>query len=308
MSKLIIRIATRKSPLAIWQAEYIASCLKKHWPNVESQLIPLQTKGDQFLKDKLQSIGGKGLFTKELEIALLNGQADIAVHSMKDVPSIQPSGLTIAAICKRHNPYDAIVSNKYTSFEELAPGSIIGTSSLRREAQILAKYPHFVIKTLRGNINTRISKLDNNEYDAIILAASGLIRMQLDFRIKSILNKDIMLPACGQGALGIECRADDKKILNLLEPIKHKVTETCVNSERYVNQSLGGSCHSPIGVFCENINNKLILTAKVLAKDGKKEAFACHEADILDNIKLAEKVLADLDKQGVRQLIQTQPN
>lgn len=308
MSKMIIRIATRKSPLAIWQAEHIGKCLKTNLPNIETKLVPLQTKGDQFLKDKLQLIGGKGLFTKELEIALLNNEADIAVHSMKDVPSSQPQGLIIGAICERHNPYDAFVSNQYNNLDELPSNAIIGTSSLRREAQLLAKYPNLTIKTLRGNINTRISKLDNHEYDAIILAASGLMRLKQDKRIKSILNKNIMLPACGQGALGIECRDDDKKIINILELLKHKETEICVNTERYVNLSLGGSCHSPIGVFCEIVNNKLILSTKVLSKNGKEEIYVCHDGDISDNLNLAKKVLADLEKQGVKKLIQSQPD
>ena len=301
-----IRIATRKSPLALWQAEHIAHCLKKIWPQLDTQLVPMQTKGDLFLKDKLQSLGGKGLFTKELEVALINGDADIAVHSMKDVPSIQPSGLTIAAICERHSPYDAFVSNKYSNFEDLAPGSVIGTSSLRREAQILARYPHLIIKTLRGNINTRLSKLDDNEYDAIILAASGLMRLKQDSRIKSILDKNIMLPACGQGALGVECRQDDTEILPILQPIRHQATEISINTERYVNKALGGSCHSPIGIFCENQNNSLTLSVKVLSKDGKNSAFACHVGNVSDNLKLAETVLNDLDKQGVTKLIQSQ--
>lgn len=305
---MIIRIATRKSPLALWQAEYIASCLKENWPDIETKLIPLQTKGDQFLKDKLQSIGGKGLFTKELEVALINKQADIAVHSMKDIPSIQPQGLIIGAISKRHNPFDAFVSNKYDSLSDLKPGSIIGTSSLRREAQILAKYPKLIIKTLRGNINSRLSKLDNDEYDAIILAASGLMRLNQDSRIKHIIDKNIMLPACGQGALGIECRDNDKQILNILESIKHKTTEICINTERYVNQALGGSCHSPIGVFCENIKDKLILTARILTKNGNTEAFSSYEGDITENIALAEKVLSDLKNQGAKKLIQSHPD
>lgn len=305
---MIIRIATRKSPLAIWQAEHIAKSLKNNWPNIETQLVPLQTKGDQFLKDKLQLIGGKGLFTKELEIALQNKQADIAVHSMKDVSSTQPQGLIIAAICERHNPYDAFISNKYNTLEDLPPNAIIGTSSLRREAQLLAKYPNLTIKTLRGNINTRLQKLDNHEYDAIILAASGLMRLQQDSRIKSILNKNIMLPACGQGALGIECRDNDEKIISILDSIKHKPTEICINTERYVNLSLGGSCHSPIGVFCEIVNDKLILNAKVLSKDGKDMVYACHEGEISDNLNLAKNLLVDLEKQGVKKLIQSQPD
>jgi hydroxymethylbilane synthase len=308
MSNMIIRIATRKSPLALWQAEHIASSIKSNWPNIETKLVPMQTKGDQFLKDKLQLIGGKGLFTKELEIALQNYQADIAVHSMKDVPSSQPKGLTIAAICERHNPYDAFVSNRYHNLDELPPNAIVGTSSLRREAQLLANYPNLTIKTLRGNINTRLHKLDNNEYDAIILAASGLMRLKQDSRIKSILDKNVMLPACGQGALGVECRDDDKKIISILESIKHRTTEICVNTERYVNLSLGGSCHAPIGVFCEVVNNKLILSAKVLSKDGKAMIYSCHEGNMSDNMNLAKKILVDLEIQGVKKLIQTSPD
>lgn len=304
----MIRIATRTSPLAIWQAEYVANCLKQHQPNLQTELVPLKTKGDQFLKDKLQLIGGKGLFTKELEIALLTGQADIAVHSMKDLPSKQPKGLTIGAICKRDNPFDAFVSNKYNNLEQMPKNASIGTSSLRREAQLLAKNPHLIIKTLRGNINTRLKKLDNDEYDAIILAASGLIRLQEDLRIKSILNKSIMLPACGQGALGIECKSDDFEILNLINHLNHQPTEICIKTERFINQSLGGSCHSPIGIYCENNHKQITISAKVLSKDGKKQVYAACAGEITDNLSLAKKILLDLEKQGVEKLISKIPD
>lgn len=305
MSKILIRIATRKSPLALWQAEHVAEALKENFPDITTELIPLQTKGDMFLKDKLQLLGGKGLFTKELELALLNNEADIAVHSMKDVPSSQPEGLIIAAICERHNPFDAFVSNKYNCLEELNSGCIVGTSSLRREAQILAAYPNLTIKTLRGNINTRLNKLDNKEYDAIILATSGLMRLEQEWRIKKIIDKEIMLPACGQGALGIECRANDLQILDILKSLKHTTTEICVNTERFINKSLGGSCHSPIGIFCEKISSdKLALSTKVLSHDGKQQAFAYEIGDISDNLHLANQVLNSLEKQGVEKLIQ----
>lgn len=303
MSNSIIRIATRKSPLALWQAEHVASSLQSIWPGLETKLIPMQTKGDRFLKDRLQNIGGKGLFIKELETALLNNQADIAVHSMKDVPAEQPKGLQLAVICEREDPHDALLSHGQQSFADFTDGAIIGTSSLRREAQILATYPNLQIKTLRGNIHTRINKLKEKAYDGIILAASGLIRMNLQSEIKATLDKNIMLPACGQGALGIECRVNDKDSLRLITPLNDIDTNLCVRIERQINQALGGSCHSPIGIHCEIVNNQLELNVRVLSRDGQqsistKQSSLMHASDLM-----VVKALNDLEQQGVRKLL-----
>lgn len=305
MTNKIIRIASRKSPLALWQANSVAHNIKLHWPEIKTQIVPMQTKGDQHLKDRLQLIGGKGLFIKELETALLNNQADIAVHSMKDVPSNCPDGLELTAICKRESPYDALLSNKYNCLSEFPSGSIIGTSSLRRESQILASYPELKIKTLRGNIHTRIDKMKNGEYDGIILAESGLTRMSLQHEIKIILSEQIMLPACGQGALGIECRSYDHQILEIIKPLNDEETATCVRTERYVNRGLGGSCHSPIGVFCRLLDNKLKLSVKVLSLDGKQIVSSEQSGDIVDWQNIAEISLKILEQQGVRKLLRT---
>ncbi len=209
-----LRIATRKSPLALWQANHIADLLKQHWPLIKIELVPMVTSGDKFLKDKLLITGGKGLFVKELEEALLTGQADIAVHSIKDVPATFPEGLALAAICKRHNPLDAFIAKRHKTLQDLPAGSVIGTSSLRRQSQLLALRPDLEIKVLRGNINTRLDKLEAGEYDAIILAVAGLERMGMQASITEILSDELMLPACGQGALGIECRTEDSDIKN----------------------------------------------------------------------------------------------
>ncbi|HHF7349074.1 TPA: hydroxymethylbilane synthase [Legionella feeleii] len=265
-----LRIATRKSPLALWQANHIASLLKQYWPLLEIELVPMVTSGDKFLKDKLLVTGGKGLFVKELEEALLAGEADIAVHSMKDVPATFPEGLALATICKRHNPLDAFIAKRHKRLQELPAGSVIGTSSLRRQSQLLALRSDLEIKVLRGNINTRLNKLEEGEYDAIILAVAGLERMEMQTSITEILSDELMLPACGQGALGIECRAEDSDIKKLLTPLNDPLSALCVYSERHVNALLGGNCHVPLAVFCTvQSNQQLLLRAKVLTIDGQ---------------------------------------
>ncbi|MBA2652406.1 MAG: hydroxymethylbilane synthase [Tatlockia sp.] len=271
MTTQILRIATRKSPLALWQANYVGEKIKQHWPSVIIELVPLLTSGDKFLKDKLLAIGGKGLFVKELEEALLANQADLAVHSMKDVPALFPEGLILAAICKRHNPGDAFIAHSCKKLDELPRGSIIGTSSLRRQSQLLALRSDLQIKSLRGNINTRLDKLKSGEYDAIILAVSGLERMGFQDVISEILSEKIMLPACGQGALGVECRSDDAEIQKILAPLNDPLSALCVHTERQVNALLGGNCHVPLAVFATiEANNQMLLRAKVLTSDGKK--------------------------------------
>ncbi|KTD64350.1 hydroxymethylbilane synthase [Legionella spiritensis] len=265
-----IRIATRKSPLALWQANHAGKLLQSHWPDLTIELIPMSTSGDRFLKDRLLVAGGKGLFVKELEDALLSDRADIAVHSMKDVPADLPEGLGLTAICKRDNPMDAFISRPSLNLASLPQGSIIGTSSLRRQAQLLAFRPDLQVKCLRGNINTRLAKLDAGEFDAIILAAAGLERMGMQSFINEVLPQSIMLPACGQGAIGIECRVDDQALKKRLAPLNDEVTTLCVETERRVNARLGGNCHVPIAVYCTvSPPNQLSLQAKVFTPDGK---------------------------------------
>ena len=244
-----IRIASRESALALWQSEYIKSQLEQLYPNLDVEIVGMTTKGDQILDVPLAKIGGKGLFVKELEQSMLSGQTDIAVHSMKDVPMHFPEGLELAAICKRESPFDAFVSNRFGCLEDLPEGSVVGTSSLRRQSQISAARPDLMIKGLRGNVNTRLAKLDSGEYDAIILADSGLRRLGFHERIKQVLDAEVSLPAVGQGALGIECRSDDHDIKALLAPLIDKETSLCVSAERAMNTRLEGGCQVPIAGY-----------------------------------------------------------
>ncbi len=249
MTDKIIRIATRKSPLALWQAEYVQQQLMAHHPHLRVELVTMVTKGDILLDSPLSKVGGKGLFVKELEAAMLEGRADLAVHSMKDVPIAFPEGLGLVAICPRENPFDAFVSNRFATLDELPQGAIIGTSSLRRQCQISALRPDLIIRSLRGNVGTRLSKLDAGEYDAIILASAGLIRLGLASRIRSSLPAELSLPAVGQGAVGIECRLDDSELHQLLAPLNHTSTATCVLAERAMNTRLEGGCQVPIASY-----------------------------------------------------------
>ncbi|MHC8317146.1 hydroxymethylbilane synthase [Pseudomonas sp. LB3P31] len=249
MSSREIRIATRKSALALWQAEYVKSRLEQAHPGLLVTLVPMVSRGDKLLDSPLSKIGGKGLFVKELETALLENEADIAVHSMKDVPMDFPEGLGLFCICEREDPRDAFVSNTYASLDELPQGSIVGTSSLRRQAQLLTRRPDLEIRFLRGNVNTRLAKLDAGEYDAIILAAAGLIRLGFEDRITSAISVDDSLPAGGQGAVGIECRSVDTQIHALLAPLHHLDTATRVTAERALNKHLNGGCQVPIACY-----------------------------------------------------------
>lgn len=249
MSSREIRIATRKSALALWQAEYVKARLEEAHPGLVVTLVPMVSRGDKLLDSPLSKIGGKGLFVKELETALLENQADIAVHSMKDVPMDFPEGLGLFCICEREDPRDAFVSNTYASLEQLPEGSIVGTSSLRRQAQLLTRRPDLQIRFLRGNVNTRLAKLDAGEYGAIILAAAGLIRLGFEDRISSSISVDDSLPAGGQGAVGIECRTADSEIHKLLAPLHHADTATRVTAERALNKHLNGGCQVPIACY-----------------------------------------------------------
>lgn len=305
MATQILRIATRKSPLALWQANHIGEKLKQHWPEIEIQLVPMVTSGDKFLKDKLLAMGGKGLFVKELEEALIDKRADLAVHSMKDVPATFPEGLSLTAICERHNPLDALIANEYSSLNTLPKGSLIGTSSLRRQAQILASRPDLECKALRGNINTRLEKLKTGEYAAIILAVAGLERMAMQDSITEILSDDFMLPACGQGALGIESRSNDRDIQKLLAPLNHPLSALCVQTERHVNALLGGNCHVPLAVYCTpEAGEQISLRAKVLTEDGKLTISNYQRGPQSQAIAIAEACANALLAQGADKLLE----
>ncbi|KZY84249.1 hydroxymethylbilane synthase, partial [Oleiphilus sp. HI0071] len=265
-----MRIASRESALALWQSEHIKAQLESLHPGLEVEIVGMTTKGDQILDVPLAKIGGKGLFVKELEQSMLAGNTDIAVHSMKDVPMHFPEGLELAAICKRESPFDAFVSNQYDSIDALPEGSVVGTSSLRRQSQIAALRPDLQIKGLRGNVNTRLGKLDAGEYDAIILADSGLRRLGFHDRIKQVLPAEQSLPAVGQGALGIECRSNDTEIKKLLAPLIDEETNHCVLAERAMNTRLEGGCQVPIAGFAELNGDILTLRGLVAAIDGSK--------------------------------------
>ncbi|TDO96486.1 hydroxymethylbilane synthase [Marinomonas balearica] len=289
-----IVIATRESKLALWQANTVKSQLEALYPDLTVELLGMTTKGDQILNVPLSKIGGKGLFVKELESALLDGRADIAVHSMKDVPMEFPEGLGLAIICEREDPSDAFVSNLYNSLDELPNGSILGTSSLRRACQIQQHRPDLTIKSLRGNVGTRLGKLDGGEYDAIILASAGLIRLELEDRIKSRLPDTLCLPAGGQGAMGIECRLGDDAVLSLLKPLLHQDTYYRVTAERAVNKRLNGGCQAPIACFATlndgaiwlrglvgSIDGKEMITAEIKGHQENAEQLGIELADIL---------------------------
>ncbi|GLT19014.1 porphobilinogen deaminase [Vibrio zhanjiangensis] len=265
-----IRIATRKSPLALWQAHFVKDALQAAHPGLEVELVTMVTKGDVILDTPLAKVGGKGLFVKELEVAMLENRADLAVHSMKDVPVDFPEGLGLVTICERDDARDAFVSNLYKDINELPEGATVGTCSLRRQCQIKEYRPDLVIKELRGNVGTRLNKLDGGEYDAIILAAAGLKRLNLEQRIRSFIEPEQSLPAVGQGAIGIECRLGDKRLIELLEPLNHPATYDKVMCERAMNLTLEGGCQVPIGSYCELEGNELWLRALVGQPDGSK--------------------------------------
>jgi hydroxymethylbilane synthase len=268
MSDQILRIATRKSPLAMWQAEHVAAELKKAHPGLEVELVGMSTQGDRILDAPLAKIGGKGLFVKELEQGMLDGRADLAVHSMKDVPAELPEGLHLSVIMDRHDPTDAFVSNKYKSLDELPEGACLGTSSLRRQSQVADRRPDLEIKPLRGNINTRLAKLDAGDFDAIILASSGLKRMGFNDRITDLITPEQSLPAIGQGALGMECRSNDERVNSLLAPLNHQESAICVGAERAMNHRLQGGCQVPIAGYAILDNGELWLRGLVGEPDG----------------------------------------
>ena len=263
-----LKIATRQSPLALWQAEHIRARLEALHADLTVELVTFVTQGDKILDTPLAKIGGKGLFVKELEAALLDGRADLAVHSMKDVPMALPEGLTLAVICEREDPLDAFVSNTYASFDDLPQGAKVGTSSLRRKCQILKARPDLEIIDLRGNVGTRLSKLDAGNYDAIILASAGLKRLELADRIRHTLDPVVSLPAVGQGALGLECREDDQAVLDLILPLMHDESNVCVRAERAFNAYLEGGCQVPIAGYATLQDGQLTIEGRVGSVDG----------------------------------------
>ena len=304
MTKLL-RIATRTSPLAMWQAEHVASRLQALYPDLQVEMVGMVTRGDKILDSPLSKIGGKGLFVKELEVGMLEGTADIAVHSMKDVPMEFPEGLHLPVVLQREDPRDAFVSNRYQTLDELPEGAIVGTSSLRRQTQIRAKYPHLQIRDLRGNVNTRLAKLDNGDYDAIILAAAGLIRLNFQARITAYLSTEQSLPAIGQGAIGIECRQHDARIENLLAPLSHEATQLCVRAERAMNQRLNGGCQIPVAGFAEIQGNELRTRGLIGYLDGS-QVFYCEQMGDLNHPEaLGIAIAEDLLTQGGAAVLQT---
>ncbi len=307
----IFRIATRQSPLALWQAHYVQQRLMAAHPGLRVELVPMVTKGDVILDTPLAKVGGKGLFVKELELAMLEDRADLAVHSMKDVPVAFPEGLGLVTICEREDPRDAFVSNHYDSLDALPQGAVVGTSSLRRQSQISERRPDLVIRSLRGNVGTRLSKLDAGEYDAIILAAAGLKRLELESRIRQPLPAEISLPAVGQGAVGIECRLDDSELINLLQALNHDDTAVCVKAERAMNTRLEGGCQVPIGSFALLEGDKLWLRGLVGAPDGSvmvrgERRGPRAEAEAM-GISLAEELLGKGARDILREVYQGQP-
>lgn len=303
MTTPIVRIATRKSALALWQAEYVKAQLEHFHDDIQVELVPMTTKGDIILDTPLAKVGGKGLFVKELEVAMLENRADIAVHSMKDVPVDFPEGLGLAVICPREDPRDAFVSNTYSAIDELPQGAIVGTSSLRRQCQLKSMRPDLDIRDLRGNVNTRLKKLDDGQYDAIILAAAGLIRLEMSDRIRNFIEPEVMLPANGQGAVGIECRLNDEKILSLIAPLEDSITRIRVLAERAMNKKLEGGCQVPIGSYATVDNDTIYLRGLVGSVDGEEIITAEIKGDSSDGEAIGEELAEQLLTLGADRIL-----
>ncbi|KHO14722.1 porphobilinogen deaminase [Acinetobacter baumannii] len=298
-----LKIATRQSPLALWQAEHIRARLQELHPDLTVELVKFVTQGDKILDTPLAKIGGKGLFVKELEAALLDGRADLAVHSMKDVPMALPEGLTLAVICEREDPLDAFVSNHFEKFADLPQGARVGTSSLRRKSQILKQRPDLQIIDLRGNVGTRLGKLDDGQYDAIILASAGLKRLGLENRIRHTIEPNVSLPAVGQGALGLECRADDQDVLALIQPLLHIETDVCVRAERAFNAYLEGGCQVPIAGYATLQDGKVHIEGRVGSPDGQTLLRAEMTDEAHNAQQLGENLARNLLEQGAGDLL-----
>ncbi len=298
-----LRIATRNSPLAMWQAEFVRDELLRYHKALSVEIIGMKTKGDKLLDSPLAKIGGKGLFVKELENAMLENRADIAVHSMKDVGIVFPDGLGIACIMARHNPLDAFVANHYQTLDELPEKAIVGTCSLRRVCQLQKHYPHLQFKNLRGNVNTRLAKLDAGEYDAIILAASGLERLNLSVRIASVIPDTICLPAITQGSLGIECRLADTRTRELLTPLADRNNTYRAAAERGVNERLQGSCQTPIAAYATLDGEQLHLRALIGEPDGSVILYSQNSGHVNDAQAIGIAAADDLLRQGAKAIL-----
>ncbi|GAA3581913.1 hydroxymethylbilane synthase [Marinobacter xestospongiae] len=304
MAKRTLRIATRNSALALWQAEFIKAELERLHDHITVELLGIKTQGDKILDVPLAKIGGKGLFVKELEEAMLDGRADLAVHSMKDVPMEFPEGLGLVAICEREDPTDAFVSNHYNSVEELPQGAVVGTASMRREAQLRSHRPDLQVRTLRGNVNTRLAKLDAGDYDAIILASSGLKRLGFEDRIRNAMPDTVSLPAVGQGALGIECRLDDQELIDLLAPLDHPDSADRVRAERALNHRLEGGCQVPIAAYALlEDDDTLWLRGLVGSVDGTEILRAEGRAPRGEGERLGRELAEDLLRLGADRIL-----
>ncbi len=298
-----IVIASRESPLAMWQAEHVQARLRALYPQCSVEILGMTTRGDQILDRPLSKVGGKGLFVKELEAALLERRADIAVHSMKDVPMNMEPEFALVTISEREVPLDAFVSSKYESLADMPPGAVVGTSSLRREAQLHAHFPYLAVTPLRGNLGTRLRKLDSGEFDAIILAAAGLSRLGLAERIRAVLPAEESLPAAGQGALGIECLSDRPEVAAWMAPLHHAADAACVLAERAVSRALAGSCEVPLGAYAINENGELWLRGFVATPDGARFATAELRGPAVDAEALGNRLADELRAQGAEDIL-----
>ena len=302
MSDSII-IATRESPLALWQAEHVQALLRERYPEKDVKLLGMTTKGDQILDKTLSKIGGKGLFVKELEVAMQEGSAHLAVHSLKDVPMELPEGFVLAAVSSREDPRDAFVSPRYETLESMPAGSVVGTASLRRELMVRSKFPHLVVKPVRGNVGTRLRKLDSGEYDALIMASAGLKRLGLEERIREIISDEISLPSPGQGALGLECLADDEKTREAVAFINDEQTRACCLAERAVSRALGGSCQVPLAAYATIADSTMRLRA-LIGDHTTGELVATEQTGPWTEYeRLASEAVEALLKQGARRYI-----
>ncbi|MDP6919869.1 MAG: hydroxymethylbilane synthase [Arenicellales bacterium] len=301
----ILRIGTRRSDLAMWQAVFVRDAIMRAHPDLNIELVGITTEGDRTLDVPLASKGGKGLFLKELEQALLEHRIDLAVHSMKDVTVTEPEGLHIPVICERENPCDALVSSRYADLQDLPVGAVVGTCSLRRQAVLRHRFPELEVENLRGNINRRLARLDAGDFDAIILATAGLVRLQMQERIRQIIAPEVMLPAVGQGAVGIQCRLDDDETSRLLSPLDHPATHLRVRAERAVNAELGGGCHVPIGAYAEIQGEQLSLCGLVGRPDGSEVLFAAAEGQLADPEAIGRALAEDLLSQGAQTILQS---
>ena len=299
-----VRIATRKSRLALWQAEYVADAIIQHCPTLKVELLPMTTKGDEILDRSLAKIGGKGLFVKELERAILAGEADFAVHSMKDMPAEMPDGLSIVSVMQREDPRDALVSERVDNISQLPEGASVGTSSLRRQSQLLHLRPDLDIRPLRGNVETRLKRIEEGKFHAIILATAGLNRLGLAHRISAHIDPAEMLPAVGQGAIGIQCRLDDRELIENLAALNHPATKSQVDAERGFSRQLGGSCQSPIAGHAVLDGDNLVLTGRVAMPDGSLIIEGRKSGKIDDAPRIGFELAQELLKQGADEILE----